>query len=53
MTEDLVRRTIDRTILKRVAQPSEIAAAALFLASGLSSYITGQVLRVDGGMIGG
>ena len=53
MTEEVARRTIERTILKRVAQPSEIAAATLFLASGLSSYITGQVLRVDGGMIGG
>ena len=41
---------IDNTALKRVALPSEIASVALFLASDLSSYITAQTIRVDGGM---
>jgi 3-oxoacyl-[acyl-carrier protein] reductase len=36
--------------LKRAGKPEDIAEAALFLASDSSSYITGQVLSVDGGM---
>lgn len=35
---------------KQFGKPADIANAALFLASDLSSYITGQVLPVDGGM---
>ncbi len=37
--------------LKRGGQPTEVADCALFLASDLSRYITGQVLQVDGGML--
>jgi 3-oxoacyl-[acyl-carrier protein] reductase len=37
--------------LSRFGQPEDIAAAAAFLASDKSSYITGQTLHVDGGMV--
>ncbi|MCK9485073.1 MAG: SDR family oxidoreductase, partial [Candidatus Marinimicrobia bacterium] len=37
--------------LNRMGTPQEVANAALFLASPLADYITGQVLRVDGGMV--
>jgi NAD(P)-dependent dehydrogenase (short-subunit alcohol dehydrogenase family) len=35
--------------LKRMAQPSEIAAAALYLASDESAFVTGSAMVVDGG----
>ena len=36
--------------LKRIGQPEEVAATAIFLASDDAAYVTGQVLRVDGGL---
>ena len=36
--------------LKRIGEPKDIANMAVFLASGKSDYITGQVFAVDGGM---
>ena len=36
--------------MKRMGQPEDIAKTALYLASDLSSYVTGEVIRVDGGM---
>ena len=46
----LVKEINERTALKRVAQPEEIAGAALYLASDASSFTTGEVLVVDGGL---
>jgi len=48
--EDGRTRNVDNTPLRRVAQPADIAAAILFLASDLAGYITGQTLVVDGGV---
>ena len=40
----------DRHPLKRIGQPEDIAQMAVFLLSAKASWITGQVLHVDGGM---
>jgi len=47
---EVIKEVIDSLSLGRLADPNEIANAVLFLASEQSSYITGQVIRVDGGM---
>lgn len=49
-TKETINEVLGRISLKRIASPEEIANTALFLSSDLSSYITGQVIRVDGGM---
>ena len=48
--QDLLDKFAKLTMLGRLGQPIEIANAALFLACEESSYVTGQVLEVNGGM---
>jgi 3-oxoacyl-[acyl-carrier protein] reductase len=50
MSEAAKTATLDLIPLKRTGRGEDIAEAALFFASDSSSYITGQVLSVDGGM---
>ena len=51
LPEDVVAQWRAGIPLKRGGSPEDVANACLFLASDLSSYITGQVLNVDGGML--
>ena len=49
---ELESLSIASCVLKRLAQPSEIAGAIAFLLSDDASYITGTTLHVDGGRVG-
>jgi 3-oxoacyl-[acyl-carrier protein] reductase len=49
--EEFMRRSARNIPVGRLGQPSEFGAAAAFLASPLAGYITGSMLRLDGGSI--
>jgi 7-alpha-hydroxysteroid dehydrogenase len=50
--EALEREMVTRTPLKRLGAVADIAAGALYLASPASSYVTGRILDIDGGLQG-
>ena len=54
MAHEMEQKSFDNMVqqstLKRLGNPEEIAKTVLFLVSDDSSYITGQIIRVDGGM---
>jgi 3-oxoacyl-[acyl-carrier protein] reductase len=50
LTDEVKTKMLEGVPLKRMGEAADIASAALFLASDAASYITGQVLSVDGGL---
>ena len=51
LNEDVLNKWIEGIPLKRGGKPEDVANLCLFLSSDLSSFITGQVINVDGGML--
>lgn len=50
LDQETIESYKNRTLLKRLGRPEDIANAALFLASNQSDYITGEILAVSGGI---
>lgn len=51
LSEDDMRELVEQTPLMRIGKPSEVAKSALFLAGEDASFITGEVLNVNGGFL--
>jgi 3-oxoacyl-[acyl-carrier protein] reductase len=51
LSEDLKKKLLERIPLQRLGQPDDVAGVVEFLCSPAASYITGQILTVDGGMV--
>jgi 3-oxoacyl-[acyl-carrier protein] reductase len=51
LAEDVRKALLDSIPLARLGEPEDIARVAAFLAGDAASYITGQVIHVDGGMV--
>ena len=51
LSEDVQKRMLSGIPLGRFGEPKDVADLALFLSSESSSYITGQVIQIDGGML--
>ena len=51
LPEKVKEAMVTQIPLGRMANPEEVAAVTTFLASDFASYVTGQVINVDGGMV--
>jgi 3-oxoacyl-[acyl-carrier protein] reductase len=51
LPEDKFNTIMDNIKMQRIGQPEEVANVIMFLASPLASYVTGQIIGVDGGML--
>ncbi len=51
LAEEFKKKALDQIPLERFGKPEDVAEAVAFLASDAASYITGQVLAVNGGMV--
>jgi 3-oxoacyl-[acyl-carrier protein] reductase len=51
LSDDLKKKLLERIPLQRLGQPGDIAGVVAFLCSPAASYMTGQVVTVDGGMV--
>ncbi|MDV7402179.1 SDR family oxidoreductase, partial [Arthrospira platensis SPKY1] len=51
LSEDLQKKMLDAIPMGRFGQPEDVADVVMFLAGDASSYVTGQVLTVCGGMV--
>lgn len=50
LPDKVIEPLINRIPLRRIGEPEDIANAFLFLVSDMASYVTGEILSVDGAM---
>jgi len=50
LPHEALTRLLSRSNLDRVGLPSEVANVIMYLASDMSSFVTGQIIRIDGGI---
>jgi len=51
MDEATKEKNLNSIGMRRLGEPNDVAKTALYLASNLSEYVTGQIIGVDGGML--